>query len=112
MGFNIACIDFTQGPFIGALDCTFVAKSGQKTFGLDKFWSSCAGKAQQGLEVSGLACVNILTKQYFALDATQTPDKISQQGEKAYSRLSFYLEQLADCLARLPALIYWVGDGY
>ena len=117
MGFNIACIGFTQGPFIGVFDCTFIPKSGSTTFGLDKFWSSCAGKAQQGLEVSVLACVNTLTKQCFALDATQTPSNISlvtasQSPDKTYSRLSFYLEQLTDCLPQLAAIMYWVGDGY
>jgi hypothetical protein len=110
--FNTACIDFTQGPFIGVVDCSFVPKSGTKTFGLDKFWSSCAGKAQRGLEVSVLACVNTLTKECFALEASQTPPAITQQDDKPYSRLSWYLEQLADCLPHLPTLLYWVADGY
>lgn len=110
--FNKACIDFTQAPFIGIVDCSFLPKSGSKTFGLDKFWSSCAGKAQRGLEVSLLACVNTLTKQCFALEASQTPPNITQQDDKPYSRLSWYLEQLADCLPHLPALLYWVADGY
>lgn len=110
--FNKACIDFTQGPFIGIIDCSFIPKSGTKTFGIDKFWSSCAGKAQRGLEVSLLACVNTLTKQCFALEASQTPPHITQQDDKPYSRLSWYLEQLADCLPHLPALLYWVSDGY
>jgi hypothetical protein len=122
LAFNKACIDFTQGPFIGVVDCSFIPKSGTKTFGLDKFWSSCAGKAQRDLEVSVLACVNTLTKQCFALEASQTPPNITQQNDKpnrcagattrAYSRLSWYLEQLADCLPQLPALLYWVADGY
>ena len=112
LAFNKACIDFTQGPFIGVVDCSFIPKSGTKTFGLDKFWSSCAGKAQRGLEISLLACVNTLTKECFALEASQTPPNITQQADKPYSRLSWYLEQLADCLPHLPTLLYWVADGY
>jgi hypothetical protein len=112
LAFNKACIDFTQGPFIGVVDCSFLPKSGTKTFGLDKFWSSCAGKAQRGLEVSLLACIDTITKQCFALEASQTPPDITQQGDKPYSRLSWYLEQLADCLPHLPTLLYWVADGY
>lgn len=117
LAFNKACVDFTQGTFIGVVDCSFLPKSGTKTFGLDKFWSSCAGKAQRGLEVSVLACVNTLTKQCFALEASQTPPAITQQEDKPnaarpYSRLSWYVEQLADCMPLLPALVYWVADGY
>lgn len=94
------------------VDCTFLPKSGKATFGLDKFWSSCAGKARRGLEASVLACVNVATKQCFALEATQTPAGATQQEGRGYSRLSFYLEQLSDCLPRLPALTHWVGDGF
>lgn len=112
LAFNKACIDFSPGPYIGVVDCSFIPKSGTKTFGLDKFWSSCAGKAQRGLEVSVLACVNTITKECFALEASQTPPNITQQDDKPYSRLSWYLEQLADCLPHLPALLYWVADGY
>jgi hypothetical protein len=112
LSFNKACIDFTQAPFIGIVDCSFLPKNGTKTFGLDKFWSSCAGKAQRGLEVSLLACVNTITKQCFALEASQTPPDITQKEDKPYSRLSWYLEQLADCLPQLPTLLYWVADGY
>lgn len=117
LGFNMTCIDFTQGPYIGVVDCSFIPKTGRKSFGLDKFWSSAAGKAQPGQEVSVLACVHTRTKQCFALDATQTPAKIPasadpQVPKKKYSRLSFYLEQLADCLPQLTALVYWVGDGF
>lgn len=112
LAFNKACINFTQGPFIGVVDCSFLPKSGSKTFGLDKFWSSCAGKAQRGLEVSLLACVNTVTRGCFALEASQTPPDITQKEDKPYSRLSWYMEQLADCLPHLPALLYWVADGY
>ena len=46
MGFNKSGIDFTQGPYIGVVDCSFIPKTGSKTFGLDKFWRSSVGKAQ------------------------------------------------------------------
>lgn len=116
MGFNLACIDFSQETYIGIVDCSFVPKSGQKTFGLGKFWSSCAGKALQGLEVSLVACVGTTTKQTWAIQASQTPPKPTTDADtstdKTDTRLSFYLKQLADCFPRLPHLIYWVADGY
>ena len=112
LGFNIACIDWQKETYIGIVDCSFLPKSGKATFGLDKFWSSCAGKALSGLEVSVLACVGVVSKQTWALDATQTPAKLEADTAKGYTRLSFYLEQLADCLPRLSQLTYWVADGY
>jgi hypothetical protein len=121
LGFNRASIDFAAGTYIGVFDCSFIPKAGQKTFGLATFWSSCAGKAQQGLEISVLACVNVATKACFALEATQTPPNLAKAGprsvtdkvtDQAYTRLSFYLEQLSDCLPALPELTYWVGDGF
>lgn len=114
LGFNRACIDFTQGHYIGLIDCSFIPKAGEHTFGLAKFWSSCAGKAQKGLEISVLACVNVATKACFALDVTQTPPALDKSTDKPrpYTRLSFYLEQLSDCLPSLPELVYWVGDGF
>ena len=59
-----------------------------------------------------LACVNVATKQCFALEATQTPSGVTQRDGLGYSRLSFYLEQLSDCLPRLLSLTHWVGDGF
>lgn len=111
----MACIDFSQGPFIGIFDGTFVPKSDTKTFGIDKFWSSCAGKAQSGMELSVLACVNTRTKQCLALGATPTPAARTAgptKPKRTYSRVSFYGEQLADYLSRLTAIRYWVGDGF
>ena len=117
LAFNKACGDFTKGLYVGLVDCSFIPKSGSKTFGLDKFWSGCAAKALRGLEISVLACVNVSTKQCFALEATQTPSRLSAaapagETDKTYNRVSFYLEQLSDCLPLLPAIIYWVGDGF
>jgi hypothetical protein len=37
--FNLGFINFETGANIGVLDCSFIPKSGKKTFGLDKFWS-------------------------------------------------------------------------
>lgn len=115
--FNKACVDFTKGVYIGVVDCSFIPKSGSDTFGVDTFWSGCAGKALRGLEITVLACVNINTKKCFALEASQTPPGLSGsvpvgEPEKTYNRVSFYLEQLSDCLPHLLEIIYWVGDGF
>jgi hypothetical protein len=110
--FNIACVDFKKETYIGIVDCSFIPKSGKATFGVGKFWSSCAGKALQGLEVSVVACVGIVSKQTWAINAKQTPAKLPVDNDKNATRMDFYLAQIATCLPRLSALKHWVGDGY
>lgn len=37
---------------IAIMDCTFVSKSGKKTYGLDRFYNSKHNRSEKGLEVS------------------------------------------------------------
>ena len=46
---------------LGVMDCSFVAKSGKATFGLDKFWNGCASRVETGLEVSVVGVVDVNT---------------------------------------------------
>ena len=110
--FNLGFVDFTKGTFIGVIDCSFISKSGKKTFGLDQFWSGVANIAKRGLEISVLGCININSAQAYFLDATQTPSGLSKQEDSKYSRTDFYLEQILDCVKHLPAIIYYVADGF
>lgn len=41
------------------MDCSFISKSGDKTYGLAKFWNSKQAKAEKGLEISTLAVVDV-----------------------------------------------------
>ncbi len=59
-----------QGQVIGAVDCSFISKSGKSTFGLDKFWSGCANRAKKGLEISVLAIIDVATARAWTLDVT------------------------------------------
>lgn len=65
---RLGFVDFTQGTFIGVIDCSFISKSGKKTFGLDKFWSGVASVAKRGLEISVLGCINVDSAQAYFLD--------------------------------------------
>lgn len=110
--FNLGFVDFTQGVFIGVIDCSFIGKSGKKTFGLDSFWSGIAGVSKLGLELSVLACIDVNSSKSYFLDATQTPPGLSNKEDSKYSRVDFYLEQILDCLKYLPSITYYVGDGF
>lgn len=102
-------------PLIGAFDCTYLPKSGKKTWGLGHFFSSAAGKNKRGLEVSILGAITTKSREPVGLDATQTPS-ISASEKDGYSRVDFYCEQLLDLAPRLRkaglSIDHWVGDGY
>jgi hypothetical protein len=108
---NLGLIDFSQSTFIGVIDCSFISKSGEKTFGLDNFWSGVAQVAKRGLELSVLGCINVCSGRAYFLDATQTPAGLSKKDGGDYSRTDFYLEQVLDCLKYLPSVVYYVADG-
>lgn len=99
-------------PLIGVFDASFLPKSGKKTYGLDKFFSSAAGASRLGLEVSILGCIATMSRRVWTLDVTQTPPGLSKKEVAPYNRMDFYLEQITDLLGKLPQIQYWVGDGH
>jgi hypothetical protein len=114
MTFNrsvLSLAPFETSHLIGALDCTFVPKSGKKTYGLDRFFCSSTSKVERGLEVSVLALIETESQERFTLDATQTPPDLADE-DAAYSRIDFYMEQFADCAGALPEVEYFVADGH
>lgn len=62
---------------LGVMDCSFVAKSGKATFGLDAFWNGCASRVEAGLEVSVVGVVDVATQQGYAISAQQTYAQLS-----------------------------------
>ena len=103
-----------EEPVIGVFDCSFLPKSGTETWGLDRFFSSLAGKSKKGLEVSVLGLVATESRRAFGVDATQTPPNLSTDQTGGCSRVDFYLEQIIDLYDRFADLgvSYWVGDGF
>lgn len=101
-------------PVIAAIDASFISKAGKHTFGIDKYWSGCAGMTKNGLEVHALALIEVLTGKAWTLDVTQTPAGLSSKEENSetYTRINFYIEQLLDCLPLLTNVSYIVADGY
>lgn len=99
---------------IGALDCSYVPKSGQHTYGLDRFWSGVAGRAKRGLEVSLLSLIDSLNGTAWSLYAEQTPSGLSQaEGEQGeYTRIDHYLTHWRSCLPKLKVVKYFVADGF
>jgi hypothetical protein len=99
---------------ICAIDCSYIPKSGKKTFGLDKFWSGVSNKTLKGLEITALSIINVVLSHAWILDVCQTPPNIEvKEGtEKNYTRVNFYIEQILDCLPALQYIKYIVADGF
>lgn len=76
VAFNLAILrlrSHPDEPLLGVFDCSYLPKSGTKTWGLGQFFSSTAGKNKKGLEVSILGVIGTKSGEPVGVDATQTP---------------------------------------
>lgn len=63
------------GERILAFDPSFIPKSGKATPGMDYFWNGCRQEACRGLELGGLAVIDLDRHTAFHLEAVQSPDQ-------------------------------------
>jgi len=61
-----------SGRYAIAFDPSYISKSGKKTPGVGWYWSGCANQAKWGLEIGGLAAIDIDNHIAFHLEAVQT----------------------------------------
>ncbi len=109
--FNELLIDLFLGKesWIAVSDCSYIPKSGKKTYGLGRYWSGCSQRALKGLELSALALVSVKSGLALTLSADQTPAGLKDET----SRLAFYLQQLVSSSTYLlKKTKYWVVDGF
>ena len=66
-----------SGRYAIAFDPSYISKSGKETPGVGWYWSGCANQAKWGLEIGGLAAIDIDNHTAFHLEAVQTinPDE-------------------------------------
>lgn len=131
VGFNQLLIDeavSNSHEKIGAMDCTYLAKSGKKSYGLDFFYDSCHNQPAKGLEVSTLAVIDVTANTGYTLSGRQTPaqtelEKLFSEAQstlaKVHSdqdkptRVDFYAAHLLADGRHLPAeVVYLAADGY
>ena len=81
--FTLFCYD-PNGIYLLAGDESVVTKSGKKTFGLDRFFSSLYDKAVPGLAFFSLALVHVGNRQAYSLSNKQVvrTDEEKQQAKK------------------------------
>ncbi|MGV8135435.1 MAG: transposase [Mangrovibacterium sp.] len=61
-----------SGRYAVAFDPSYITKSGKKTPGVGWYWSGVANRAKWGLEIGGLAAIDIDNHTAFHLEAVQT----------------------------------------
>lgn len=86
---------YSDKQLIIAFDPSYIPKSGKSTYGVDKFWSGVAQQAKWGLEISGIAAVDVDNHTAFHLNATQTPDW-QFLNENSMSILDWYAKLIED----------------
>ena len=91
-----------------AFDPSYVQKTGKATTGVGYFWSGVAGRAKWGLEISGIAAIDIENHTALHLEAVQTPGEMGSQ-----SLVDHYGDVI---VGRKPELLsisrYVVADAY
>jgi hypothetical protein len=96
-----------QRQWIIAIDSVILEKSGKKTYGLCKLWSSTAKSVIKGMEFHCISLINIAAQTAFPLTAKQI---ISKKDE---NKIAGYLKQLESVKENLLAhSIYIVADGF
>jgi hypothetical protein len=86
LSFNKELImEYGSGSYAIAIDPTFIVKSGKKTPGLGKFWSGQASAVKNGLELAGIAAIDIDNHTAFHLDAPQTMPMANQTLPEIYA---------------------------
>lgn len=89
---------------IGAMDCSFIAKSGKATYGLDWFYNGSANRSEKGLEISVIAVIDVAARRGYSLSVQQTPAMNPGRQPKAQSHSVSWqtIEQVRQMLQQLP----------
>ena len=93
-----------------AIDPSYISKSGKCTPWTGRFWSGCAQAAKWGLEILGVAAINIDQHESFSLIAEQSPNSKSLTATRM-SLMDWYVCTLRKyCNTLLTVSKYVVAD--
>lgn len=98
---------YGSGRFAIAFDPSYISKSGKLTPGLGRYWSGCAQASKRGLEISGIAAVDVDNNFAFHLEAVQTPGSKGDPNsdENLLDWYGHVLFERKDTLAQLSSYI-------
>lgn len=95
-----------------AFDPSYIPKSGKKTDHLGRFWSGTSGKTLKGLEIGGIALIDIENNTSMSLEAIQTPAN-KELKDQGISVVDHYAQLIVERSAALVGLSnYLAVDGY
>jgi Transposase DDE domain len=104
---HLLITNYTGKERIVAFDPSYISKSGKHTYGVGYFWSGCAQAMKKGLEIAGLAAVDVANQSAFHYLSTQT---VVAEGQ---SLLAYYGTLITSQAGQLLALSkYLVVDAY
>lgn len=111
--FNVELVEAVRLPehqLMAVMDCTFVAKSGKATEGIDWYWNGTRSRSEKGLELSVVGLVAVETEAAYAISAQQTLSSAVFPVE--VTRMDQYLDHLQTVRPLLPASVrYLAVDG-
>lgn len=84
---HLLLTEYTQKERLLAFDPSFISKSGKRTYGVGYFWSGCAQAVKRGLEIAGIALVDVANHTAFHYHATQTVLPVGETLLAYYARL-------------------------
>lgn len=113
MEFNSHLVkDNLSGRRAIAIDPSYISKSGKKTPYMGSFWSGCAQSVKRGLELMGVAAIDIDNHIALHLEAVQTPPtkSLSQMFQSLLDWYLYVITKKKDSLLEISNII--VADAF
>ncbi len=113
MLFNTELINQScSGHRIIAFDPSYIPKSGKHTEHLGWYWSGTSGKALKGLEIGGLAVVDIENNTAMSMEAVQTPSS-KELKAAGMTLVDHYAKIIVERSEQLCSMSHYLAvDGY
>lgn len=95
-----------------AIDPSYIPKSGKKTPYMGSFWSGCAQSIKRGLEIMGVATIDIDNHTALHLESVQTPPSktLSQMFKSLLDWYLYVIENKKDSLLEISNIV--VADAF
>lgn len=103
----------TSGDMIIAFDPSYISKSGKHTPGLGYFYSGVASKYKKGLEIGGIAAIDIKQNTAYHIEAIQSPAAKKESINAEYTLVDHYADLIIERSEQLEEISkVLVADGY